>query len=162
MLDFIEKQFPNKVSAEEATDFVISELQKYSENHLEKIVGISMPDHVAKHCPRLCPRLWAELDIVPLVLSNVTLIDRVSVEQPSENGASKITAGWDEKPIDEQAESMARKGVRLVDPFRYQEGVIVSNRIQVIWSGEHALATSGLSRACGSGHSLPCANCGPE
>ncbi|CAG8145439.1 hypothetical protein PENNAL_c0002G09949 [Penicillium nalgiovense] len=116
LLDFIEKQFPNKVSAEEATDFVISELQKYSENHLEKIVGISMPDHVAKHCPRLCPRLWAELDIVPLVLSNVTLIDRVSVEQPSENGASKITAGWDEKPIDEQAESMARKGVRLFGP----------------------------------------------
>ncbi|KAJ5487089.1 hypothetical protein N7530_001389 [Penicillium desertorum] len=115
LLDFIEKQFPNKVSAEEATDFVISELQKYSENHLEKIVGISMPGHVAKHCPRLCPRLWAELDIIPLVLSNVTLIDRVSVEQPTEDGVSK-TAGWDEKTIDEQAESMARKGVRLFGP----------------------------------------------
>lgn len=149
------------MSAEEATDFVISELQKYSENHLEKIVGISMPEHVAKHCPRLCPRLWAELDIVPLVLSNVTLIDRVSVEQPTEDSASK-SGGWDEKTIDEQAESMARKGVRLVGPVRYHEGVIASNQTQVIRAGKHAAATSRLSRACGSGHSLPCATCGPE
>ena len=149
------------MSAEEATAFVISELRKYSENHLEKIVGISMPEHVAKHCPRLCPRLWAELDIIPLVLSNVTLIDRVSVEQPSENGSSK-TAGWDVKTIDEQAESMARKGVRLVDPVRYHEGVTPSNRIQIIWTREHAAATSGFPRARGSRHSLSCAPCGPE
>ncbi|KAJ6138497.1 Trehalose synthase (Ccg-9) [Penicillium samsonianum] len=116
LLDFIEKQFSNgQASAEEATDFVISELKAYSMHHLEKIVGISMPEHVAKHCPRLCPRLWAELDIVPLVLSNATLIDRVSVDQASEN-RNPAANGWSEKTIDEQAESMARKGVRLFGP----------------------------------------------
>ncbi|KAJ5694924.1 hypothetical protein N7536_005336 [Penicillium majusculum] len=116
LLDFIEKKFTNgQASADEATDFIISKLSSYSKHHLEKIVGISMPEHVAKHCPRLCPRLWAELDIVPLVLSNATLIDRVSVEQASETSNPRSN-GWNEKTIDEQAESMARKGVRLFGP----------------------------------------------
>lgn len=82
-----------------------------------------MPEHVAKHCPRLCPRLWAELDIIPLVLSNATLIDRVSVEQASETTNPRAD-GWNEKTVDEQAESMARKGVRLVGPIQYYKGVI--------------------------------------
>ncbi|KAF4762733.1 hypothetical protein HAV15_005624 [Penicillium sp. str.  len=116
LLDFIEKKFTNgQASADEATDFIISKLSTYSKHHLEKIVGISMPEHVAKHCPRLCPRLWAELDIVPLVLSNATLIDRVSVEQASATSNPRSN-GWNEKTIDEQAESMARKGVRLFGP----------------------------------------------
>ncbi|KAG0159460.1 hypothetical protein PDIDSM_6982 [Penicillium digitatum] len=116
LLDFIEKQFSNgQASAEEATEFIISELKAYSMHHLEKTVGISMPEQVANHCPRLCPRLWAELDIIPLVLSNATLIDRVSIEQASESQKPKSN-GWDEKTIDEQAESMARKGVRLFGP----------------------------------------------
>ncbi|OQD71943.1 hypothetical protein PENPOL_c001G02647 [Penicillium polonicum] len=116
LLDFIEKEFTNgQVSADEATDFIISELSAYSTQHLEKIVGISMPEHVPKHCPRLCPRLWAELDIIPLVLSNETLIDRVSVEQATETQNPR-SDGWNEKTIDEQAESMARKGVRLFGP----------------------------------------------
>lgn len=85
-----------------------------------------MPEQVAKHCPRLCPRLWAELDIVPLVMSNATLIDRVSIEQASESRNPKSN-GWDEKTIDEQAESMARKGVRLVGPIQYHKGVIESD-----------------------------------
>jgi hypothetical protein len=87
---------------------------------MEKLVGISMPEDVAQHCPRLCPRLWAELDIVPLVLSNVSLIDRMSVEQFGEPQTQPIN-GWDAKTIDEQAESMARKGVRLVGPVQYHE-----------------------------------------
>ncbi|CAI7664038.1 unnamed protein product [Penicillium crustosum] len=116
LLDFIEKKFTNgQASSDEATDFIISELKEYSARHLEKIVGISMPEHVAKHCPRLCPRLWAELDIVPLVLSNATLIDRLSIEQASENPNPR-SSGWNEKTLDEQAESMARKGVRLFGP----------------------------------------------
>ncbi|KAJ9487773.1 hypothetical protein VN97_g5535 [Penicillium thymicola] len=116
LLDSIEKEFTNgHASADEATDFIISELRAYSTHNLEKFVGISMPEHVAKHCPRLCPRLWAELDIIPLVLSNATLIDRVSVEQAIETTNPRAD-GWNEKTVDEQAESMARKGVRLFGP----------------------------------------------
>ncbi|KAI3290441.1 CAZyme family GT4 [Penicillium roqueforti] len=116
LLDFLQKQFsPDQASTEEATDFIISELKAYSMNHLEKIIGIAMPEHVANHCTRLCPRLWAELDIIPLVLSNATLIDRVNIGQVSET-RDPGSNGWSEKTIDEQAESMARKGVRLFGP----------------------------------------------
>ncbi|KAJ5616217.1 hypothetical protein N7537_001331 [Penicillium hordei] len=116
LLDFIENKFTNgQASTEEATDFIISELKAYSMEHFEKIVGIAMSEHVAKHCPRLCPRLWAELDIIPLVMSNATLTDRVSVEQASKTQNPRAD-GWNEKTVDEQAESMARKGVRLFGP----------------------------------------------
>lgn len=130
-------------------------------NHLEKIIGIAMPEHVANHCTRLCPRLWAELDIIPLVLSNATLIDRVNIGQVSET-RDPGSNGWSEKTIDEQAESMARKGVRLVGPAQCHKGAIGSKCAQAIWTGQHAPATSGLLRACGSRHSLPCANGGSE
>lgn len=116
-MDFIEKQFENgPACADEATQFILSELERYSEEHMEKIVGISMTEHVAGHCPTLCSRLWAELDIVPLVMSNITLVDRVSVEQQSKEQHSQ-SDGW-EKSIDEQAESMARKGVRFARQSR--------------------------------------------
>jgi len=112
-LDFIEKQFEDgPASAEEATEFIISELKNYSEEHMEKIVGVSMARHLADHCPRLCSRLWGELDIVPLVMSHSALIDRLSVGQNS-NEQDSGGGGW-VKTIDEQAESMARKGVRFV------------------------------------------------
>ncbi|KAJ5835061.1 Glycosyl transferase family 1 [Penicillium robsamsonii] len=116
LLDFIERKFTNRhACSEEITDFIIAKLKAYSHQHMEKFIGISMPEDVANHCPRLCPRLWAELDIVPLVLSNVSLIDRMSVEQFGEDQDPRTT-GWNAKTVDEQAESMARKGVRLFGP----------------------------------------------
>ncbi|KXG48776.1 Glycosyl transferase, family 1 [Penicillium griseofulvum] len=116
LLDFIEKEFSDShASEDEVIEFIISKSKQYTMDHMEKLIGISMPEDVARHCPRLCPRLWAELDIVPLVLSNVSLIDRMSVEQVGEPQTQPIN-GWDAKTIDEQAESMARKGVRLFGP----------------------------------------------
>ncbi|KAJ5514066.1 Glycosyl transferase family 1 [Penicillium fimorum] len=116
LLDFIENKFTDgDACAKIITDFIIAKLKAYSQHHMEKFIGISMPEDVANHCPRLCPRLWAELDIVPLVLSNVSLIDRMSVEQFDEDETPR-TSGWDAKTVDEQAESMARKGVRLFGP----------------------------------------------
>lgn len=113
LLDFIEKQFEKgPLCASEATDFILAQLKSYSEEHLEKIVGVSMPEHIADRCPTLCPRLWAELDIIPLVMSNAALIDRMSVGQTSDEQEA-ASDGW-VKTVDEQAESMARKGVRFV------------------------------------------------
>ena len=65
-----------------------------------------MPMHVADHCPQLCSRLWAELDIIPLVLPESYLMDRYSPRAPIHEYA------WDSKEIDEQAEGMSRKCVR--------------------------------------------------
>jgi hypothetical protein len=65
-----------------------------------------MPKHVADCCPKLCSRLWAELDIIPLVLPDSGLFER-NISQ-----AQTKTRAWDAKTIDEQAEAMSRKCVR--------------------------------------------------
>lgn len=108
LLDFIERSFDQeeRLSVEAATDFVISQLDRYGEKHLEKIIGAAMPNHVADFCPRLCSRLWGELDIIPLVLPDSTLVDRYTTRASIESPA------WDAKTIDEQAEAMSRKCVR--------------------------------------------------
>ncbi|KAJ5684151.1 uncharacterized protein N7477_000496 [Penicillium maclennaniae] len=79
LLDSFENVFDHRKqpSCEEATEFIVSRLRTYGEKHLEKIVGVAMPMHVAHHCPRLCSRLWAELDIIPLVLPESYLMDRL-------------------------------------------------------------------------------------
>lgn len=109
LLDFIEKVFEqgSKPSVEEATEFIISRLRGYGEKHLEKIIGAAMPKHLADHCSRLCSRLWAELDVIPLVLPESTnLMDRYTAREPVQSQV------WDAKTIDEQAEAMSRKCVR--------------------------------------------------
>ncbi|KAJ5749117.1 uncharacterized protein N7511_010813 [Penicillium nucicola] len=117
LLDFIEKEFTNgQACAGEATNFIISELKHYSKEHLEKIVGLAMPRHVADHCPELCSRLWAELDIIPLVLPESSMVDGTSVGQSIKAQGPSAASAWDQKTVDEQAESMARKCVRLFGP----------------------------------------------
>jgi hypothetical protein len=116
-LDFIEKEFTDgQACPREATDFIISELKNYSKKHLEKTVGLAMPSHVAEHCPTLCSRLWAELDIIPLVLSESALLDRIGLGQSIDTRGLGTAGVWDQKTVDEQAESMGRKCVRLFGP----------------------------------------------
>ncbi|KAJ5953172.1 hypothetical protein N7454_000068 [Penicillium verhagenii] len=111
LLDFIEKRFDrHKEGAEALTEFIVSELKTYGEEHLEKIIGVTMPKDVAEQCPKLCSRLWAELDILPLVLPESSLTDQYPSAVP------KGTRPDDPKTIDEQAESMSRKCVRLFGP----------------------------------------------
>lgn len=58
-----------------------------------------MSSDIAEYCPTLCSRIWAELDIVPLVLRSDAVTDANWTS--SEPGT--------EKTLDEQAESVARK-----------------------------------------------------
>ncbi|KAJ6004975.1 hypothetical protein N7540_012774 [Penicillium herquei] len=113
LLEFIEKVFDpagHEPDPDEATEFIIAELKEYGEKHLEKIVGVAMPKHVAERCSRLCSRLWAELDILPLVLPKSTVTDWYTSRQ------RKMVHGGGPKTIDEEAESMSRKCVRLFGP----------------------------------------------
>jgi hypothetical protein len=112
LLDFIEKNYQSteqQPCAEEAVEFVITQLRAYGEKHLEKIVGVAMHRHVAALCPSLCSRLWADLDIIPLVLPGLSLLGRFASSR-----AQAQPQSWESKTIDEQAESMARKCIRLV------------------------------------------------
>lgn len=96
----------HKEAAEATADFIVSELKSYGQSHLEKIIGVTMPQHVADRLPRLCSRLWAELDILCLVLPDSSLNEQYISRGP--NGTTK----GGPKTIDEQAESMSRKCVR--------------------------------------------------
>jgi hypothetical protein len=54
--------------------------------------------------PALCRQLWAELDIIPIVLD----------EEPDINATAETITRihFERKPIDEQAESLSRKCIR--------------------------------------------------
>ncbi|KAJ5131500.1 uncharacterized protein N7515_007539 [Penicillium bovifimosum] len=105
LLDFIERSHAEgeRPSVEILTDFLITQLRAYAERTLEKIMGAAMPQHVADSCPKLCSRLWAELDIIPLVLPDSFLMDMNETR-------AQI------KSIDEQAEAMSQRCVRLFGP----------------------------------------------
>ncbi|EGC48206.1 clock controlled protein [Histoplasma capsulatum var. duboisii H88] len=109
-LDFSEHRFPiderAHPSADVITDFVLLELRRYEHEHLEKFVGMALPRELAERCPHLCPRLWRELDIVPLVLhgKGVHSVGWINREY------------WDTKTLDEQAESVARKCITFFGP----------------------------------------------
>ncbi|PGH18860.1 hypothetical protein AJ79_00273 [Helicocarpus griseus UAMH5409] len=112
-LDFSEHHFP--VTAGNTTpthvlitDFVIQELRSYEREHLEKFVGIALPKDLAERCPQLCPRVWAELDIVPIVLhgKGVHSVGWINREY------------WNTKTLDEQAESVARKCITFFGPSK--------------------------------------------
>jgi hypothetical protein len=93
-------------SVEEMTEYIITRLRAYGEKHLEKVIGAAMGEQVAHRCSILCSRLWAELDIIPLVLPQSTSLDRYTSRVPRQSFA------WDTRTIDEQAEAMSRKCVR--------------------------------------------------
>jgi phage FluMu protein Com len=71
-------------------------------------MGLAMPRHVATFCKSLCSRVWAEIDVVPLVLPECKMMNGFTLLQPA------TTYAWDSKTLDEQAESMSRKSVRFV------------------------------------------------
>lgn len=123
LLDFIEERLEPKKGGDAAsslTDFIINRLRAYTEKHLEKIIGIAMPLNIAEKCPLLCSRLWAELDIVPLVLGETNMRYRFQSEglHPEPQSAHEV----DPKSLDEQAESMSRKCVRYVGRSRTYQG----------------------------------------
>ncbi|KAF7157847.1 hypothetical protein CNMCM5623_002281 [Aspergillus felis] len=114
LLEFIQEKVPrkdNKPLSQAISDFVVDQLLKFSEKHLEKFIGLAMPQHLEEACPGLCSRLWAELDVIPLVLPE---------EMRKENEPSKqplpTYPNWETRSLDEQAESMGRKCVRLFGP----------------------------------------------
>lgn len=82
------------------TDYIINELSTYERKNLAKFIGAGVPDELMRMAPKLCPRLWAELDIVPIT---------ITPGEDSHSFRGNNTPHWDMKNIDEQADSMARK-----------------------------------------------------
>ena len=82
---------------------------------MEKVVGCAMPRRLFELCPSLCSRLWAEIDVVPIVLP-----------QDHKDGWDHFLShsggkdGWVTRTLDEQAESMGRKCVRYDGPSPFR------------------------------------------
>ncbi|KAK0110556.1 hypothetical protein ONS96_002161 [Cadophora gregata f. sp. sojae] len=88
-------------------DYVVTQLEKYEHTNIAKFIGAGLPAELLKKSPRLCSRLWLELDIVP-----VTIV-------PELEGFERNTKGknfWSSKCVDEQADSMARKCIMHFGP----------------------------------------------
>jgi alpha,alpha-trehalose phosphorylase (configuration-retaining) len=89
-------------------DHVIGELEKYEHDNLAKFIGAGIPYDLMKKSPKLCSRLWLELDIVPISIMPDS--ERYELEL-------KDNSYWDVKCVDEQADSMARKCIMCVWPW---------------------------------------------
>lgn len=85
------------------TEFVLGKARSYQEKHSQKFVGLAMSTELYERCPALCSRLWAELDIIPIVLR--------SSEEKLSLGLYEEDLTY--KSLDEHAESIARKCIRL-------------------------------------------------
>jgi hypothetical protein len=83
-------------------DYVIEQLESYEHRNLCKFVGAGLPVDLIKRAPKLCSRLWLELDIVPIT---------IKPEAESHEVEAGDTSFWSAKCVDEQADSMARKCV---------------------------------------------------
>lgn len=80
-------------------DYVIDAVQRYEREHYVKMIGAGVSAIVTQLSPKLCSRLWLQVDVIPIVLHHYD-----STERPS---------FWEAKQVDEQADSMARKCVML-------------------------------------------------
>lgn len=104
LLDFIEKTSPAPTT--HISKHIIDELRNYSETHSEKILGVAFARTLHSHVPSLCSQLWAELDILPILLDEESDIDATP--------ENVTRVHFDRKPIDEQAESLSRKCMRYI------------------------------------------------
>lgn len=79
-------------------DHIIKQLENYERETASKFIGAGLPHGLLKRSPRLCSRLWLDLDIVPITI------------KPDENSDDdNVKDFWAHKCVDEQADSMARK-----------------------------------------------------
>ncbi|KAL4738485.1 hypothetical protein BDV11DRAFT_215956 [Aspergillus similis] len=75
--------------------------------HDEKFAAVAFPRSLADQCPLLSLQLWKELDAVPYVVAR-----KPHQRTQADQGELATFAGWEEKQIDEKADSMARKCIR--------------------------------------------------
>ncbi|KAI1452680.1 glycosyltransferase family 4 protein [Annulohypoxylon moriforme] len=100
MVEHLKLNDPLKAGQDVIADYVISQVQKYEHDNFVKFIGAGLPVSLMDLSPTLNSRLWLEIDIVPIDFD----VD------------SSETSFWDDKNVDEQADSMARKCVMVFGP----------------------------------------------
>ncbi|KAI0834002.1 glycosyltransferase family 4 protein [Hypoxylon sp. FL0890] len=100
MVEHLKLNDPSATGKDLIADYIISQLEKYEHDNLVKFLGAGLPLDLMQLSPTLNSRLWLEIDVVPIDFD----VDK------SETGF------WDDKNVDEQADSMARKCVMIFGP----------------------------------------------
>lgn len=97
----------NQKGEDGIADWVIEKMESYEQQNNAKFIGAGVPYGLMMKSPKLCSRLWLEVDVVPIAIA------------PQAEGSlveSKDNTFWDSKLVDEQADSMARKCVMNFGP----------------------------------------------
>ncbi|KAF2457081.1 trehalose synthase (Ccg-9) [Lineolata rhizophorae] len=111
--------------ATQFADYFITKMHEYEEEHLYKFVAAGVPARLVKVIPQLPSRLWAELDVVPMVFER-------GLESDEE----------EQLGVDEEADSMARKALMFFGPNNLPR-IQVGRRNEVeVDSNGHALISS--------------------
>jgi hypothetical protein len=77
---------------------IVKGIEKYEHENFIKFLGVGLPTTLKQMSPSLCPKLWLELDMVPIVLM-----------PDGHDELDSVGSFWDAKGVEEQADSMARK-----------------------------------------------------
>ncbi len=107
LVNFFECTLPCQDRQEAATEvpiLILDKLIQYRNVFHEKIAGIAIPRELSQRCPSLATKLWEVLDAVPLVIEQ-----EKHRRAKGDQGELSTFLGWDEKQMDEQADSMVRK-----------------------------------------------------
>jgi hypothetical protein len=142
LLDFSVKDIRTNGGANKGkdpiADYVINELEKYEHANLAKFIGAGLPIELKTKAPRLCSRLWLELDIVPITI-------KPDAEEPRDQRF------WNAKCVDEQADSMARKCIMHFGPSLAPHCQVGYRGVVEVDSGGEAniLALEDFEKSCG-------------
>lgn len=102
-IDLSQKQ----TSQDRIADYMIEKMRDFQRKNGCKFIGAGIPYDLIKKSPKLCSRLWLELDVVPISIA--PQIDGYQVD-------TKEITFWDSKLVDEQADSMVRKCIMNFGP----------------------------------------------
>ncbi|KAI2601998.1 glycosyltransferase family 4 protein [Hypoxylon sp. NC1633] len=100
MIEQLKPNNPSQKGRDVVADYVITQMQKYEQENFVKFVGAGLPVDLKHMSPGLNSRLWLEIDVIPIEFD----VDKSE------------TSFWEEKNVDEQADSMARKCVMAFGP----------------------------------------------
>jgi hypothetical protein len=106
LVDFAIKEIPladvGHLEHDPIADAVVKQVKTYETENFIKFIGAGLPTTLQNLSPTLCSRLWLDVDILPIVMRA--------------DGGIDTSGYWEEKGVDEQADSMVRKCI-MYDQF---------------------------------------------
>ena len=132
-----------QTSQDGIADYVIEKIENFQKNNGCKFIGAGIPYDLMKKSPKLCSRLWLELDVVPI---------SIAPQLEGHQMDTKESTFWDSKLVDEQADSMARKCIMNFGPSLAPLLQVGFRGLVEVDAGFQArlLTTDDYERSCGA------------